>query len=180
MGKKRHEGRIVAECRRRGGRPSAVHQEHDLLKGEETDAQRQRDSHGAGIGQDDMQEEIGIFEPAQQQQIGQHPSRQPRARGTAAPQSAPDRVIAGDRGDQDRGLRRIPPGVEHQIGRDQPPQRPSAPRQPSGGEEAADTHRHEAENERDAVEHHVRRPRRFGWWGNRHLDGNATTVVRKS
>ena len=64
--------------------PGAVHQEHDLLEGEEADGQREKNAERRGAGVGDLHQEVGVFEPAQQAEVAGNAADQPASRGGAA------------------------------------------------------------------------------------------------
>jgi hypothetical protein len=76
-------------------------------------------------------QEVRVFEPAQQRQVEDHATDQPVVRGARSvrlrqPQDAlPDRVVDQDRTHQQQHECRVPPAVEEQAGDHQPAQCPT-------------------------------------------------------
>ena len=137
-----------------------VDQEHDLLEGEEADRQWQGDVQRGRRRCRDVQQEVGVFEPAQQSEVGGDAGGQPGSCGRCVAQLPGDGVVPGDGGDQQRQVRRVPPGVEEQVAGDQPRERGCVSIETTKHEEAGHAERQERENECNRMEHHAWRNRR--------------------
>ena len=159
--KERDEGGIGQQAGIDAVAASALGQEHDLLEGEEADRQRQEDvEFGRVQPEHAVDEEVGVFEPAQQRQVCGDARDQPaprRALPAAACQTQDmlaEPVIDQDRSGQQQDEFRVPPAVEEQAGRDQPAQCPACPSDTSSQEEPGQRDRQEAQHELGCIEQH--------------------------
>ena len=96
--------------------------------------------------------EVGVFEPAEQRQVGGDAGDQPAPRrGCRSPCQTQDllaeRVIGQDRAGQQQHEFRVPPAVEEQAGGDQPAQCPALSADASRQEENGQSDRQEAQHE---------------------------------
>ena len=137
-----------------------INQEHHLLKGEEADGQRQKDVQRRLVGGEDVPQEVGVFEPAQQAQVEDQTGDQPAARRGPPPchrmvqNTLADDVIAADGAGQQQHEGRVPPAVEEQARPDQPRQRPARIAPAAQQEEPGEAEGQEAQDERGGIEQH--------------------------
>ena len=133
----RKEGNTRGITQRAGPPPAmsiGIHEKHDLLEGKERDPQRQR---RANLGHRPAEErgqvhrgEPGVLVVAEKKKIrgdacrGQPPPPAVRARALDRQRQ---RVVQRDRYDQERQIRRVPPGVEKQRCGEEPRQRGPSP-----------------------------------------------------
>jgi len=163
MRKERHEQRVI-QHRTVSRQPlPAIDQVADLGEGEEADPKRQRRRREDNAER--AQNPGQIFAVGKRREVGRDPARQhgalharSRRRRTNQPGNG---EIAGNRGQQHRQVRRVPPAVEDQRGGNQPASR-NRPTEPAGGEKPGQRDRQEPQHERVRVEQHAAASRRHG------------------
>jgi hypothetical protein len=157
MRKERNEVRIVQQTGVATLHPVALHQEHDLLEGEEADRQRQEQvqfgcvktcCRGNGV-----EREAGVFEPAEQTEVEADPEDQPApcsgaiGRRCQEQDALPAPIVGDDRPHQQQDEACVPPAVKEQPGSEQPAHSPGPPGNAPKQEEPRERNWQEAQDE---------------------------------
>ena len=112
-----------------------------------------------------MQQEVGVFEPAEQREVAGDAGGQPApcggvAAGAGAAQDVlAEQVVRGDGAKQQQDEARVPPAVEEQAGGEEPGEGPGAAGETAEQEAARQAGRQEAQHETLRMEQHGARRR---------------------